>query len=44
MYERGEGVTRDLAEARRLYEKAAAAGDDEAAKHVQRLRRASGAK
>jgi TPR repeat protein len=41
LYEDGDGVPRDLAEARRWYEKALAAGNEKAAKRLERLQRIS---
>jgi TPR repeat protein len=41
LYEEGHGVARDLAEARRWYEKALAAGSEEAAKQLARVQKLS---
>jgi len=38
LYEKGHGVTADLAEAQRWYEKAAAEGDEDAKKNLARLK------
>jgi TPR repeat protein len=41
LYEEGHGAPRDVAEARRWYEKALAAGNQDAAKRLERLQKVS---
>jgi TPR repeat protein len=41
LYEDGQGVPRDLAEARRWYEKALAAGNEDAEKQLARIQKIS---